>query len=203
MLQSKPTNKSITFQLHHRANKHQQAIYQNLKGKKSTYDRSWQTSITIVILYGAINRNWFELQTINTIRTICNVLYRWVQMQDCTYSQMQLHLFACNLQNDLQIRWITIHITIIIITTTILTFGTAGSIVEFEIQLTITISMIIISGESGQGLGVVVFAMIIYTSANSHRWIHHQATEALMSIVIQLFESATGYINCNVLSMYS
>ena len=34
MLQSKPTNKSITFQLHHRANKHQQAIYQNLKGKK-------------------------------------------------------------------------------------------------------------------------------------------------------------------------
>ena len=40
----------------------------------------------------------------------------------------------------------------IIITTTVLTFGTAGIIVEFETQLTITINMIIKSGESGQGV---------------------------------------------------
>ena len=43
----------------------------------------------------------------------------------------------------------------------VLTFGTAGSIADFEIQLTIMINMIIKSRKSGQGLGVVVFAMII------------------------------------------
>ena len=65
------------------------------------------------------------------------------------------------------------HITIIIITTTILTFGTAGSIVEFEIQLTITINMIMKSGESGQGLGVVVF--VIFQQTTTHNYIIKQS----------------------------
>ena len=62
------------------------------------------------------------------------------------------------------------HVTIIIIliTTTVSTFGTAANIVDFELQLTITINMIIKSGESGQGLGVVVFVVLQQTTTDNY-----------------------------------
>ena len=63
-----------------------------------------------------------------------------------------------------QIRWISIRAATKTITTTVSIFANDKIVITFEVTLEIIISMTVKRGESGQGLGVVVFVILQQTT---------------------------------------